>query len=267
MQRETVGRTLLVAFVLCVVCSVLVSSAAVGLRPIQEENREVERMRNILVVAGLYEEGTPVRDTFDELVEARLVDLETGEYVSGGELDPLTFSARDATKDHQLSVSIDPEDDLGGIKRRSKYEVVYLVNKADGSLDQVVLPISGKGLWSTLYGFLAIDSDMRTIRGITFYEHAETPGLGGEIDNPNWKAQWPGKQAFDEEWNVAIEVVKGPIVERDPEATFWIDALSGATITSRGVTNLLRYWLGPNALGPYFENMRQELQIAGDTNG
>ena len=106
-------------------------------------------------------------------------------------------------------------------------------------------------LWSTLYGFLALDARTFEIQGITFYQHGETPGLGGEIDNPKWKALWPGKRAFDENMNPVIEVVKGQ-ASADNE----VDGLSGATMTSRGVTNLLRFWLGENGYGPYLKWFR-----------
>jgi Na+-transporting NADH:ubiquinone oxidoreductase subunit C len=122
--------------------------------------------------------------------------------------------------------------------------------------DQVVLPIYGKGLWSTLYGFLALDANANTVRGITFYEHAETPGLGGEVENPGWKAQWNGKNVFDDQGEVALEVIKGAVPGNSPQADHQIDGLSGATITGRGVSNLVRYWLGADGFGPYLDKLR-----------
>ena len=116
---------------------------------------------------------------------------------------------------------------------------------------KVALPIEGKGLWSTLYGFLVLGSDGATIRGITFYQHGETPGLGGEIDNLDWKALWDGRQAFDADGRPVIEVVKGKA-----SGPTEVDGLSGATLTSRGVTNLVRFWLGDNGFGPYLEQFR-----------
>ena len=106
-----------------------------------------------------------------------------------------------------------------------------------------------------LYGYLALAPDARTIVGITFYQHKETPGLGGEVDNPRWKSLWPGRLAYDERGNPAIRVKKGPAgsVEEDP---YQVDGLSGATITSRGVTNLLRFWLGDDGFGPYLASYR-----------
>ena len=103
--------------------------------------------------------------------------------------------------------------------------------------------------------FLALNPNARTIRGLTFYEHKETPGLGGEVDNPRWKALWPGRLATDENGVPKISVVKGRAgpVSEDP---YHVDGLSGATITSNGVTNLMDFWLGENGFGPYLSKQR-----------
>jgi len=272
MPRDSISRTLLVATVLCVVCSVLVSGAAVGLRGFQEENKRLDQQKNVLLAAGIFDEkvnsNADVQALF-ESIERVLIDLETGEPVDPSVVDPETYDQRVASKDPTLSQPIAAEDDLAGIKQREKYAFVYLVKK-DGKLEQLVLPINGKGLWSTLYGFIALDVDTTTVRGITFYEHAETPGLGGEVDNPQWKALWPGKKVFGDvldhgEWEIEIEVVKGAASTEPKKATHQIDGLSGATITSRGVSNLVRYWLGPDAFGPYLENRRKSM--GGESDG
>jgi Na+-transporting NADH:ubiquinone oxidoreductase subunit C len=256
MQRDSISNTIVVATLLCIVCSVLVSSAAVFLSDLQEANKVQERKRNILKAAGLYDENAELEELFQR-VETRVVDLETGRFVSESEIDPREYDPREAAKDPERSVKIDPEQDIAGIKRRPKYELVYLVKK-DGKLDQVVLPIEGKGLWSTLYGYLALDADMETIRGITFYEHGETPGLGGEIDNPKWQEQWEGKEAFGPEGEPQIEVVHGTVNRERPEAKYQVDGLAGATITSRGVTNLVQFWLGEKGFRTFLENLEKE---------
>jgi Na+-transporting NADH:ubiquinone oxidoreductase subunit C len=254
MQRESVLNTFVVATCLCVVCSVIVSASAVFLRPAQEANKVREVRKNILMAAGLYQADKPLDELFQQ-VEPRLVNLETGQYASPSEVDSETYNQREAAASPEQSIALDEAADSAGIKRRENYAFVYLI-KQDGQLDQVILPIRGKGLWSTLYGFLALDGDMRTIRGITFYEHGETPGLGGEVDNPKWKAQWEGKLAFDEQGDVAIEVIRGQ-VDPEQEGSFsMIDGLTGATITARGVSDLVQFWLGENGFGPYLEKQR-----------
>ena len=107
-----------------------------------------------------------------------------------------------------------------------------------------------------MYGFLALDPDLATIRGLTFYQHGETPGLGGEVDNPRWKALWPGRIAFDETGEPVIAVARGRVgtPQQDPHR---VDGLAGATLTSRGVTAMLRFWLGEHGYGPYLERLKR----------
>lgn len=265
MRRDTVFGTFLVAAVLCVVCSVLVSAAAVGLRPFQSRNVERERQKNILEAAGLYDPDAPVpiREAFQK-IETRIVDLDTGRYVPPSEIAPDLYDQQEAAKDPARSKALSPDEDLAGIKRRENASFVYVVKGPDGRPDQYILPVYGKGLWSTMYGFLAVDKDLTTVRGLTFYSHGETPGLGGEIDNPQWKASWQGKVLFDEgRQQVAIDVIKGSVDPSMPEAEHKIDGLSGATITSRGVENLIHFWLGKDGFGPFL----QQIQKPGNQDG
>ncbi len=245
------------AAAVCVVCAVIVSSAAVALKEKQEINSALFRRENVLVAAGLVAPGEEVESEevarrFNERIEAHVIDLETGEYVPG--IDPLTFDQRKATTDPATSERA-PRNPAQ-IQRLPNHALVYEVRDASGNLEMVVLPVEGKGLWSTLYGFLALRSDLQTIQGLTFYEHGETPGLGGEVDNPRWKALWEGRKAFDDSGDVQIAVVKGP-AGPPMEDPFEVDGLSGATITSRGVTNLVQFWLGPQGFGPYLDRLRE----------
>lgn len=256
MQRDSVANTIKVAAILCVVCSVVVSLAAVGLRSLQEANKTREMRKNILVAAGVYDDSKPVESQYDQKITPRIVDLGTAWYAEGMSVD--TFDQTKAASDPGMSTALTQADDIAGIKRRENFSMVYLV-ETDGKLDQVVLPIRGYGLWSTLRGFLAIDAQSlsqgpsaATVRGITYYDHKETPGLGGEVDNPDWKATWVGKKLFDSDWEVEIEVTKGA------ETEYEVDALSGATITSTGVSNMLKFWLGPKAFGPYLQQLQSE---------
>ncbi|MEE2659730.1 MAG: Na(+)-translocating NADH-quinone reductase subunit C [Candidatus Latescibacterota bacterium] len=255
MARDTIRKTFTVAFALCVVCSVLVSAAAVSLRPAQETNKLLDKKKNILTAAGLLgSEGGDIEALFGQ-VEARMIDIDSGKYLDG---DPGQFDLKKASRDPVLSVAV--ADDRGaGIKRRSRQMPVYLVKKASGKVDKVILPVFGMGLWSTLWGFISLDrDDLNTIRGLVFYEHGETPGLGGEVDNPAWKALWKGKQAFGLDGDVQISVVRGRVDPAAEGSEYQVDGLSGATITSRGVQNMLRYWLSDNAYGAYLNSLRQE---------
>lgn len=244
-RAESVRRTFFVTLTLAVVCSFLVSVSAVGLRERQEANRLRDRKRNILVVTGLYDANVPIDQAFAR-IETKVVDLETGEYA---DIDPAEFDQAGAA--HDPATSTTPSPDIAGINRRERYSLVYLV-KADGVLEQVVLPVRGRGLWSTMYAFLALDKDLETVRGITYYRHGETPGLGGEIDNPRWQASWKGKKVFGKDGRVALRVVKGAAAS-DLE----VDGLSGATLTCDGVTATIRYWLSESGFKPYLERLRK----------
>lgn len=258
-KKETIQHTLLVAFVLCVVCSVIVAGAAVALKPVQSANKALDRQKNILSAAGMGGDGVldsaEVQRLFSQF-EVRLVDLETGEYASDDVgLDPERYDQKKAAKDPQLSRALPGEEDIANIKRRERFSQVYLLEE-DGRLEKIVLPIRGYGLWSTLYGFLVLEGDARTVVGLAYYDQKETPGLGGEVDNPKWKAMWPGKEVFDDQGKVAIELAKGGVDPGSPKAIHQVDALSGATLTSVGVENMLHFWLGENGFGPYLSKIR-----------
>ena len=250
--KDSTARTLAVAGILCILCSIVVSSAAVLLAPKQEENKLLDKKKNILKAAGMYEKGVDINAKF-AAIETKILNFDTGTY---SDQAPDNYDQKKAAKDPNLSESIPSKQDFAGIKRRAKLGYVYLVKDGD-TVSKIILPIHGKGLWSTMYGFIALDTDTKKIDGITFYEHGETPGLGGEIENPVWQAQWEGKLAYDEDWQPAIHVIKGKVDTSAADAKYKIDGLSGATITSRGVSNTMRYWFSENGYGRYLENLRE----------
>ncbi|WP_172867693.1 Na(+)-translocating NADH-quinone reductase subunit C [Halobacteriovorax marinus] len=249
MKSET-GKTLLVAFLLCIVCSILVSGAAVSLKPMQEANKKLDVKKNLLIASGLVD-GNATKADVDAAyknVQPLLVDLATGDVIEG---DIENYDQKKAAKDPKQNLRIDAAKDLGNIKFRAKVAKAYLVKDA-GEVSMIVLPVHGKGLWSTMYGFLALAPDTVTVKGIGFYSHGETPGLGGEIDNPSWKATWNGKKALDESFSPILKVVKGA-ARTETE----IDGLSGATLTAVGVTGTIQYWLGDDAFGPFLAKFRE----------
>lgn len=252
-SRDSIANTLIVAIGVSLACSILVSASAVVLRPLQLENQDRYRQQIVLNVAGLYEPGVDVGEQFND-VEARLVELDSGDYSDA--YDPDDFDAVARANDPETSVAIRPDEDTAGIGRRATFAPVYLVQDGD-TLEQVILPVYGAGLWSTMYGYLSVEPDGETIRGLRFYEHAETAGLGDQVDKPEWLAQWPGKKLYDESGDPAIEVVRGQAPE-GPNAVYQVDGMSGATLTGRGVMNLLRYWVGPDAFGPYLDRLADE---------
>ncbi len=251
--NDSIKKTLTVAIVLCLVCSIVVSMAAVMLRPMQQANKELDFKRNILAAAHIQEEGKTVEEMFEK-IETRIVDLRTGKF--SDEVNVESYDQRKATKDPALSEKLSVEQDVAGLSRREYFAKVYLVKEGD-EIQKIILPIRGYGLWSTLWGFIALQADMNTVVGLGYYEHGETPGLGGEVDNPKWKAIWPGKKIYDNDGKVSLSVVKGVVDTAAPEADYKVDGLSGATLTSQGVSNMIHFWLSDLGYATFLENLKK----------
>ncbi|MEE2901228.1 MAG: Na(+)-translocating NADH-quinone reductase subunit C [Myxococcota bacterium] len=270
MQRNSVIYILGFCVAVCLVCAVIVSSSAVGLKDKQDLNKVLDRQKKVLSVAGIDFKDTASSDEIQSLFSKRIklvvVDLKTGKVDQAATKDAASFDQQKAKKDPAQSA--DAPKNLAGVRRVPNKAMVYQVSQkemgtggAGFQLEQYIFPIEGKGLWSTLYGYLALESDGNSIKGITFYQHGETPGLGGEVDNPAWKAKWPGRKLFGPQgssvssWGEAkITVKKGQAgtPEQDP---YQVDGLSGATITGNGVTHLVRFWMGDNGFGKYIRNV------------
>ncbi|QMV61731.1 Na(+)-translocating NADH-quinone reductase subunit C [Pseudomonas berkeleyensis] len=252
--KETPVRTLVVALVMCLVCSIAVSAAALILRPAQQENALVDRQRAVLEIAGLWQPGMSndeIREVFSAKVTPRLVDMRSGQFSDAH--DPHTFDQNKASKEPGLSSTIPAARDIASIRRLEHYAVVYVIEH-DGQMDRLILPVRGYGLWSTMYGFVALQPDLDTVAGLGFYQHGETPGLGGEIDNPNWQAKWVGKKVYDD-GEAALRVIKGSVNPENPQADYQVDAIAGATLTGNGVTHMIQFWLGEDGFGPFLKKL------------
>jgi Na+-transporting NADH:ubiquinone oxidoreductase subunit C len=253
LSNDSLEKTIAIAVSLCLVCAVLVSIAAVALKPLQVDNKAFDMKKNILDVAGLLSPDTDVPAAFAEQIEAKLVDMETGNYVDN--MDVEAYDQRKAAKDPAQSVEIDRKKDTASIKRKAKISKVYLV-KEGNEIKSIILPVHGYGLWSTMYGFLALNADGQTVQSINFYDQAETPGLGGEVVNPVWRALWKDKKVYSSSGDVALGLVKGTVDTSKPDAEYKVDGLAGATLTSTGVTNLIKYWMSNEGFAPYLAKVR-----------
>jgi Na+-transporting NADH:ubiquinone oxidoreductase subunit C len=266
--NDSLEKTIAIAVALCLVCAVLVSFGAVALKPLQIYNKDLDMKKNILDVAGLLEDGADIDKAFAEKIEAKLVNLESGDYVDN--MDANAYDQRKAAKDPAQSVAIPKDKDIASIRVKAKIAKVFLV-KDGGNIKSIILPVSGYGLWSTLYGFLSLDADGQTVQSINFYDQAETPGLGGEVVNPKWRALWKGKKVYAETaqhgfdkgtvedadlGEPALHLIKGVVDNSKPEALYEVDGLAGATLTSRGVTNLIRYWTSTEGFARYLNKVK-----------
>lgn len=247
-NNDSIKNTLVVVIALSLVCSVIVSLAAVGLRDKQLANAVLDKQSKIIDVAGIKADGS-VSELYQQYIEPRLVDFDTGEFIDG---DAESYDQRKAAKDPAKSISLSADEDQAKILRRANVGTVYLV-KQDDQVSSIILPVHGTGLWSMMYAFVAVQTDGNTVNGITYYEQGETPGLGGEVENPAWRAQFVGKKLYDENSKPAIKVVKGGA---QADSIHDVDGLSGATLTGNGVQGTFDFWLGDMGFGPFLAKVR-----------
>ena len=279
MATDSIKKTIGVAIGVCLICSVLVSVAFVQLKPIQDKNKELDKLKNILQAGGISTDGnSDIKKVYEDNIDPIIINLKSGDILTDPDelLKPENFDIEALAKDPGYSSLIPSDKDIADIKRRPDNMIIYNVKASDGSGEIVkrIFPMYGRGLWSTMYGLLALDKDMRTIKGFTFYKHEETPGLGGEVDNPKWKGQWKNKIAFvlsGDKIDLKIEVLKGQVIKERPGAESQIDGLSGSTLTTRGINNLVRFWLGfdgkewgSTGYGPYIKKLIDNLKENGN---
>ncbi len=253
LPNDNIVKTIVVATLLCLLCSVIVSGAATLLKPKQVANKLIDKKSNILSVAGISDPSKSVDELFQQ-IETQVIDVATGEFTQAVDAD--TFDQRKAANDSAYRVDLSRDADIASIGGMSRYANVYLLRDGE-SISKIILPIKGYGLWSTMYGFIALESDATTVSGITFYEHGETPGLGGEIDNKKWQAMWSGKKIADSSGEPKLRLIKGAVTPSTPDSEYKIDGLAGATLTSNGVSNLIKFWMGEDAFGPYLNRVRE----------
>ena len=256
-MNESIIKTISVAFAVCLICSLVVSTAAVSLRDQQKENKLNDRRIKILKVADIYNPNLSIAEQFRSL-ESKFVDFNTGiildEYMN---LDIEEYDQVLVTKNPTMATKVPTSEDIAIIKNRENIGKIYLLRDELKNIDKVILPIRGYGLWGTLYGYISIEDDFNTVSGIEFYDHKETPGLGAEVDNPKWKSSWKGKKIYQNN-EVALKVIKGKVETDDMQASYKIDGLSGATITSRGVSNMVEYWFGNSGYSLLLKELNYE---------
>lgn len=253
MNINSNGYVLGFAVAVCVIMSAALAVTANSLKPAQDAAAEFDRQKNVMMAAGLV---TPtdtrprpaLEQVYREKVREVVVDTTTGAVLGDKKPDDVTAMNKQAVKE---AVGADAKKAAA-----NRYRAVA-ISKGDDGTSTYVLPISGKGLWSTIYGYLALQDDLATVRGVTFYKHGETPGLGGECENPVWCAQWQGKTILDANKKlVGIEVKKGKV---DPgiaaEKAHKVDGLSGATITCNGITKFVKADL--TAFDKYLATLRK----------
>lgn len=251
LPNDSRTKTLGVAFMVAFFCATAVSVTAVTLKPLQEANLAREReARMAEMIATLPGMADILRETGADTLETIIVDLESGTVAE--EIDPVQFDYVAAQTDPELSAPLSPEEDTARIGRRPNHAPAYLLR--DGQwLVLAVLPVYGTGYQSTIRAYLALEGDLNTIAALSIYEQGETPGIGTRITDPAWEARWQGTQIADETGAVIIAVVQSAAA-----GPFEVDAVSGATRSSMGVSNLVRFWLGDKGFGRFLDRLKSE---------
>ena len=246
MNRSKVYSVVFV-LIITVFWGFVLSFAATSLREPQQANEQRNIRENILKAVGLMEreqklEPEEINQLYEDSVESFLVDHE-GKVIPGSSAD-----------------GVDLEEELENPDPAAWRLPVFVVTEG-GRASVYAIPVFGQGLWSTLYGYLALEDDLDTVKGITFYKHGETAGLGAEIEQAWFQDNFVGKRIFDGSALRSIQVVKGKVADVFSNAadhTYAVDGISGASITGRGVTNLLQEKLAIYA--PYITRVRAETQ-------
>ena len=215
--------------IITLVASLLLALASTQLKELQEFNVELDKKKNILKCIG--------KDL--ALMNADAIIKEYKSNISNIILN----------SNGDITANIASEN-LESVPNKSTGEVKYFLNKIEylpayksSNPEAFIIPISGKGLWSTLFGYFALEMDLNTVIGITFYKHGETPGLGGEVEKEWFQNNFVGKKIFNQTGKlVSIKVVKGKVndVYSGEALNHGVDGISGATITSRGVSYFLK---------------------------
>jgi len=259
----TPARTVIFASIVCFVCSVFVATSAVGLKDLQKANEALDRQKKVLDVAGLLSDEIAldpqkIQAQYQARIMPNLVSLKADGKGCEGQ-DSATFDQQKFAKDPKTSDKA--SKNKAQVQRIPHCALIFKVRKAQGSeeIEGIILPVEGKGLWSTLYGYLALQPNAVDIKGLTFYKHAETPGLGGEVDSAKFKNQWKDNKkalSFTPLKKGKYKGMTGPVLYVEKGSSkdeYSVDGLSGATLTSNGVTFLLRFWLGEKGFGPYLK--------------
>ncbi len=248
-------KTLLVSLLVCLGCSVVVSAATVFLRPIQMENRRAARNARLADILGRQPglEGL-LGDLSTASLDERVVDLASGAFVTDvdpGGFDPIKAAAVPAT-----SRALPPERDLAGIQREALEGVVTLVSQGRAT-EAIILPIYGRGYGSIIRGSIALAGDGNTVIGLLITDHGETPGIGSEITEKDWGVLWPGKKLRDATGRLRIHVSVDETGAPPDDESFHVDGISGATRSSEGVGQMVRFWLGDDGYGPFLARVRE----------
>jgi Na+-transporting NADH:ubiquinone oxidoreductase subunit C len=238
MQKDSNKFTFLFASVMVIIVAVLLSVAAIGLGPYQAKNMRQEKMLNILSSVGIAGTAVDAEHQFKKYITGQVVINANGEEVKG---DVAAFD-----------IDLKKEQDKAKTGQAGKELYPLFIGNKDGKTFYII-PVRGKGLWGPIWGYIALEEDVNTVYGVSFGHKGETPGLGAEIETEQFQQQFAGKKIKDESGKfISVKVIKGGAKDNDEHG---VDAVSGATVTSDGVSEMLRRTL--KAYLPYFAGIQK----------
>ena len=238
MNKNSSSFTFIFSSVMVIVVAVLLASAAIVLGPYQAKNVRLEKMQNILSSIGVKTTRDESEKLFNQYIKEQVVLNSKGEPV--------------AEKISAFNIDLKKELDKARLGNGDKQLFPLFVFNKDGKL-YYVIPVRGKGLWGPIWGYIALEGDLNTVYGASFGHKGETPGLGAEIGTEKFQHQFAGKKIFDESGNfVSVRLIKGGAA---PEDLHGVDAVSGGTITSTGVSEMLQRTI--SSYLPYFKTVKK----------
>ena len=243
LPNESRTKTLIVAFLVSAICAAFVSGATVILRPIQAANRAAEEQARIDALVRGIPGMADLLDTTGGALSTVVIDLQTGH--AARDVTPQTLDV--ALRDPNNWTPLEATDDLAGLGQRPNYVQVFLLREG-GAISLVLLPVTGQGYGGRLDAILAVRGDMNTVAGIAVTGQSETPGLGARIEETAWQSGFPGVELRDETGEIRFRVAKGA-AQTDHE----VDGITGATRTGNAVTQMVRFWLGPEGYGAFID--------------
>jgi len=221
--------------VMVVIVAILLALTSTLLKPAQDNNVKMEKMQMILKSANIEVGFEDAIEKYDEVIKSEIVLNTEGEVIA-------EYTNGNFEKGDIRAFDIELKKELQKIEKgnpeSANLPLYVFVNNQDTLF---IIPIHGKGLWGPVWGNIALKSDKETIAGVTFDHQGETPGLGAEISESKFQEQFVGKKIFDENGSfVSVKVVKGGVANSNINPMYGVDAVSGGTITSQGVDDMIR---------------------------
>lgn len=253
-MRQSNVYVIVFAAILTVVLGALLSMASVGLGPLQKEQVDLDNKKKILGAVMDVEEGVDVLSIYDKRIKSFVVDIE-GNVLDSKVTDEMFIA-------EQINVS--KEFKIPASER--KFPVFKFMSEENpDKVEAYIIPMNGNGLWNEISGFVALETDLETIKGVVFDHVGETPGLGARITDEGVQNRYVGKKIYSDAGELlSVQMVKGETNNPSLYDEYHVDGMSGATMTANGVNDMLSNYFG--YYQAYFEKVKKEGEGAGEEN-